>query len=183
MAMTNAELRTDIARLDEKLRQIRIDNGRNPDPKPRPKIVDIPLSMALVDRLQPLKVIAVKYAAVLAADQITRIDLSKLAKYEEAAKVLRYSTGFWCGLHALGADSFLQTIKRVNEAIDTGKTDELDINGLMRKVHFSIGLMTKDSALSYEIKGAEVIAEDDVDTAIAAALTEINQYEEDDKYE
>lgn len=183
MAMTNAELRTDIARLDEKLRQIRIDNGRNPDPKPRPKIVDIPLSMALVDRLQPLKVIAVKYAALLAAGQITRIDVSKLAKYEEAAKVLRYSTGFWCGLHALGAGGFLQIIRRVNEAIDTGKTDELDINGLMRKVHFSIGLMTKDSALSYEIRGAAVIAEDDVDTAIADVLPEINEYEEEDSYE
>ncbi|RAI96860.1 hypothetical protein DET54_106218 [Paenibacillus pabuli] len=183
MAMTNAELRTDIARLGEKLRQIRIDNGRNPDPQPRPKVVDIPLSMALVDRLQPLKVIAVKYAAVLAAGQITRIDVSKLAKYEEAAKVLRYSTGFWCGLHALGAGAFLQIINRVNEAIDNGKTDELDINGLMRKVHFSIGLMTKDSALSYEIRGAAVIAEEDVDTAIADILPEINQYEEDDRYE
>lgn len=53
----------------------------------------------------------------------------------------------------------------------------------MRKVHFSIGLMTKDSALSYEIRGAAVMTEDDVDTAIAAALTEINQYEEDDSYE
>ncbi|WP_339167142.1 hypothetical protein MKX75_23905 [Paenibacillus sp. FSL R5-0341] len=183
MAMTNAELRTDIARLDEKLRQIRIDNGRNLDPKPRPKIVDIPLSMALVDRLQPLKVIAVKYAAVLAADQITRIDLSKLAKYEEAAKVLRYSTGFWCSIHALGAGSFLRIIKRVNEAIDTGKTDELDINGLMRKVHFSIGLMTKDSALAYEIKGAAVMAEDAVYIAIAEVLPKIHQYEEDDMYE
>ncbi|WP_427052368.1 hypothetical protein [Paenibacillus sp. TC-CSREp1] len=183
MAMTNAELRTDIARLDEKLRQIRIDNGRNPNPKPRPKIVDIPLSVALIDRLQPLKVIAVKYAAVLAAGQITRIDVSKLAKYEEAAKILRYSMGFWCGLHALGAGAFLQIIRRVNEAIDTGKTDELDINGLMRKVHFSIGLMTKDSALSYEIRGAAVIAEEDVDTAIADVLPEINEYEEDDSYE
>lgn len=191
MAMTNAELRTDIAHLAEKLRQARIEQGRNPDPEPRPKIVDIPLSMALVDRLQPLKVIAVKYAAVLAAGQITRIDVSKLAKYEEAAKVLHYSTSFWCGIHALGAEGFLQIMRRVNEAIDTGKTDELDINGLMRKVHFSIGLMKKDYALSHDVKdyekqhgrGAAVIAEEDVDTAIADVLPEINEYEEDDRYE
>ncbi|WP_201782243.1 hypothetical protein [Paenibacillus xylanivorans] len=181
--MTNAELRTDNTRLAERLRQIRIEQGRKPEPEPRPKVVDIPLSVALVDRLQPLKVIAVKYAGVLAVGQITRIDISKLAKYEEAAKVLRYSKGFWCGLHGLGAGGFLQIIRRVNEAIDTGKTDELDINGLMRKVHFSIGLMTKDSALSYEIRGATVIAEDDVDTAIADVLPEINKYEEDDSYE
>ncbi|MDR9748822.1 hypothetical protein [Paenibacillus taichungensis] len=183
MAITNAELRTDIAHLTEKLRQIRIEQGRNPDPVPRPKIVDIPLSMALVDRLQPLKVIAVKYAGVLAAGQITRIDVTKLAKYEKAANILRYSTGFWCGIHAFGARVFLQIINRVNEAIDNGKTDGLDINGLMRKVHFSIGLMTKDSALSYEVRGAAVIAEDDVDTAIADLLPEINEYEEDDSYE
>ncbi|MNI98315.1 hypothetical protein D3C73_1571410 [compost metagenome] len=53
----------------------------------------------------------------------------------------------------------------------------------MRKVHFSIGLMTKDSALSYEIRGTAVIAEEDVDTAIADVLPEINEYEEDDSYE
>jgi hypothetical protein len=183
MAMTNEELRTDNTRLAERLRLIRIDNGRNPDPEPRPKVVDIPLSLALVDRLQPLKVIAVKYAGVLAAGQITRIDVNKLAKYEEAAKMLRYSTGFWCGIHAFGARFILQIIKRVNEAIETGKTDELDINGLMRKVHFSIGLMTKGSALSYEIRGATVMTEEDVDTAIADVLPEINEYEEDDRYE
>jgi hypothetical protein len=183
MAMTNVELRTDNAQLAERLRQIRIEQGRKPEPEPRPKVVDIPLSMALVNRLQPLKVIAVKYAAVLAAGQITRIDVSKLAKYEEAAKVLHYSTGFWCGIHALGAGAFLQIINRVNEAIDNGKTEELDINGLMRKVHFNIGLMTKDSALSYEIKGSAVLAEEAVDTAIAEVLPEINEYEEDDMYE
>lgn len=183
MGMTNADLRTDTTQLAERLRQIRIEQGRNPDPEPRPKVVDIPLSKALVSRLQPLKIIAVKYAGVLSAGQITRIDVSKLAKYEEAVTILRYSKGFWCGIHAFGARVFLQIINRVNEAIDTGKTDELDINGLMRKVHFSIGLMTKDSALSYEIKGAAVLAEEGVDTAIAATLTEINKYEEDDSYE
>ncbi|UOK62846.1 hypothetical protein MT997_32735 [Paenibacillus sp. OVF10] len=191
MAMTNEELRTDTAQLAVRLRQVRIEQGRNHDPEPRPKVVDIPLSKAVVDRLQPFKVIAVKYAAVLAAGQITRIDVSKLAKYEEAAKLLHYSTGFWCGIHALGADSFLQIIKRVNEAIDSGTTDELDINGLMRKVHFSIGLMTKDSALSHEIndyekkngRGSAVMAEEDIDTAIAEVLPEINKYEEDDMYE
>ncbi|HBU80877.1 MAG TPA: hypothetical protein DEF35_04445 [Paenibacillus sp.] len=191
MAMTNEELWTDTAQLAERLRQIRIEQGRNPDPEPRPKVVDIPLSKALVDRLQPFKVIAVKYAGVLASGQVTRIDVSKLAKYEEAAKVLHYSKGFWCGLHALGAGAFLQIIKRVNEAIDSGTTDELDINGLMRKVHFSIGLMTKDSALSHEIndyekehgRGSAVMAEEAVDTAIAEVMPEINKYEEDDMYE
>lgn len=191
MAMTNEELRTDTAQLAEKLRQVRIEQGRNPYPEPRPNVVDIPLSRALVDRLQPFKVIAVKYAGVLASGKVTHIDVSKLAKYEEAAKVLRYSKGFWCGIHALGADSFLQIIKRVNEAIDSDMTDELDINGLMRKIHFSIGLMTKDSALSHEIndyekehgRGSTVMAEEDVDIAIAEVMPAINQYEEDDRYE
>ncbi|WP_418039181.1 hypothetical protein [Paenibacillus xylanilyticus] len=191
MAMTNAELRTDIAHLAEKLRQVRIEQGRNPDPEPRPKVVDIPLSRALVDRLQPFKVIAVKYAGVLASGQVTSIDVSKLVKYKEAAKVLHYSKGFWCGIHALGAESFLQIINRINEAIDNDKTDELDINGLMRKVHFSIGLMTKDSAMSHEIddyekehgRGSAVMSKEDVDSAFAEALAEINEYEEDYKYE
>lgn len=191
MAMTNEELRTDITQLAERLRQIRIEQGRNPDPEPRPKVVDIPLSRALVDRLQPFKVIAVKYAGVLSSGQVTRIDVSKLVKYEEAAKVLHYSKGFWCGIHALGAESFLQIINRVNEAIDNGNTDELDINGLMRKVHFSIGLMTKDSAMSHEIndyekehgRGSAVMSEEAVDSAFTEALAEINEYEEDDRYE
>lgn len=191
MAMTNEELRTDNAQLAEKIRQIRIEQGKNPDPEPRPKVVDIPLSTALVDRLQPLKVIAVKYAGVLASGQVTRIDVSKLARYEEAVKILRYSKGFWCGIHAFGARVFLQIIKHINEAIDTGKTDELDINGLMRKVHFSIGLMTKDCAMSHEINeyekqygsGSAAMAEEDVDIAIAEVMPEINQYEEDDNYE
>jgi hypothetical protein len=192
--MTNDEIRIDIAALTERLRQIRIEQGRPADPPKRKKCVDIPLSLALVERLQPFRAIAVKYASILAAGQVMRIDTDKLAEYGEMARLLRHSVGFFCGLHALGADGVLAAMKRINALIDAGRIDEINTNKEMRGVHFCIELMTKDEGLRHDAfdhrdkydfdarKEAERLLSDPValQAAIDKALKEI---EEDDIYE
>ncbi|GGG15817.1 hypothetical protein [Paenibacillus aceti] len=149
--MTNDELRVDIAALTERLRQIRIEQGLTPDPPEREDFVDIPLSLALVERLQPFRAIAVKYASILAAGQVTRIDMDKLVEYEEIAHMLMRSVGFWCGLHGFSAGATLQMMKHINEMIDAGKTDEINTSDEMRKIRIYIGWMTKDDGLGHDL--------------------------------
>lgn len=148
---TNDQIRSSIAELTERLRQIRIEQGLPPEAKPRPRVIDIPLSLALVERLQPFRAIAIKYASILAAGQVTRIDTDKLAEYEGLARLLRCSVGFWCGMHALGAGSALAIMKHLNTMIDEGKAGEINISDEMRKLHIFIGWMTKDSGLNHDL--------------------------------
>ncbi|PAK55420.1 hypothetical protein [Paenibacillus sp. 7541] len=148
---TNDQIRSSIADLTERLRQARVEQGLPPEAKPRPEVVEMPLSLALVERLQPFRAIAIKYAAILAAGQVTRIDTDKLAEYEEMVRLLRRSVGFWCGMHALGAGSVLATMKRLNTMIDEGKAGEINISDEMRKLHIFIGWMTKDSGLDHDL--------------------------------
>jgi len=192
--MTNDEIRLDIAALTERLRQIHIEQGRPADPPKRKKCVDIPLSLALVERLQPFRAIAVKYASILAAGQVMRIDTDKLAEYGEMARLLRHSVGFFCGLHALGADGVLAAMQRINALIDAGRIDEINTNKEMRGVHFCIELMTKDEGLRHDAfdhrdkynfdvrKEAERLLSDPV--ALQAAIDKaFKEIEEDDIYE
>lgn len=192
--MTNDEIRIDIAALTERLRQIRIEQGRPADPPERRKCVDIPLSLALVERLQPFRAIAVRYASILAAGQVTRIDTDKLAGYAEMARLLRHSVGFFCGLHALGASGVLAAMKRINALIDAGRTDEINTNEEMRGVHFCIEWMTKDEGLRHDAYDhrdkydgdarieAERLLSDPA--ALQAAIDRaLEQIEEDDIYE
>lgn len=150
MAASNAELRTDIVDLTERIRTIRIEQGLTPDPLPRPKVVGITLSLALVERLQPFNAIAIKYASILAQGEVTRIDTDRLSDYEKYAQLLHYSTGTFCAVHSLGARWAFQVIRRVNEAIDNGTTDMLDVTRAMREMHYCIGFMTKDDGLGFD---------------------------------
>ncbi|MDU7472099.1 MAG: hypothetical protein E7L01_01880 [Paenibacillus macerans] len=149
--MTNDEIRLDIAGLTERLRQIRIEKGLPPDPPEREDFVEIPLSLALVERLQPFRAIAVRYASILAAGQVARIDMDKLAEYAEMARVLNRSVGFFCSLHALGANGVLAAMKRINALIDAGRSDEINTNKEMRGVHYCIEWMTKDEGLRHDL--------------------------------
>ncbi|WP_199925471.1 hypothetical protein [Paenibacillus bouchesdurhonensis] len=149
--MTNDELRVDTAALTERLRQIRIEQGLSPDPPERKRCVEMPLSLALVERLQPFRAIAVKYASILAAGQVTRIDTDKLAEYAEIAGLLAHSVGFFSGIHALGASATLDMMNHINGMIDAGKSDEINISDEMRKLHIYIGWFTKDDGLGHDI--------------------------------
>ncbi|WHX49115.1 hypothetical protein QNH46_24260 [Paenibacillus woosongensis] len=149
--MTNDELRVDIAALTECLRQIRIEKGLPPDPPERKQRVEMPLSLALVERLQPFRAIAVKYASIIAAGQVTRIDTDRLAEYAELARLLSHSVGFFSGIHALGARAALDIMNHINELIDAGKSDEINISDEMRKLHIYIGFMTKDDGLGHDL--------------------------------
>lgn len=148
---TNNQIRSSIAELTERLRQIRIEKGLPTEAKPRPKTVGIPLSLALVERLQPFRAIVIKYASILAAGQVTRIETEKLAEYEEMAKLLGHSVGSWCGIHALGARSSLAIMNYLNAMIDEGRASEINISDEMRKLYIAIGWMTKDDGLNHDL--------------------------------
>lgn len=145
--LTNEQIRSDIADLTERIRQIRVEQGLPPDPLPRPKAVSIPLSLALIERLEPFKAIVIKLASILAQGRVTRIDTGKLAQYEEYARLLRYSRGDWCAIHAMGAQGAFSIIERMNHAIDSGDTEDFDVNDAMRRLHYCVGYMTENSAL------------------------------------
>ncbi|MNJ59858.1 hypothetical protein D3C77_555610 [compost metagenome] len=87
----------------------------------------------------------------MAAGQVTRIDTDKLAEYAEIARLLRHSVGFFSGIHALGARAALDMMNHINELIDAGKSDEINISDEMRKLHIYIGWLTKDGGLGHDI--------------------------------
>ncbi|OMD44299.1 hypothetical protein [Paenibacillus odorifer] len=147
MAVTNTQLQADIADLTERVRAIRVEKGLPADPLPRPRSVDIPLSLALIDRLQPFKAIVVKLATILAQGQTARIDTGKLEKYAEYGRLLAYSRGTWSFLHSWGVHGAFSIIERMNSAIDNGQEADFDTNDAMRRIHYAIGYMTKDSGL------------------------------------
>ncbi|OZQ66556.1 hypothetical protein [Paenibacillus odorifer] len=197
MALTNDELRADIAQLTERLRAIRVEKGLSADPLPRPRVVEIPLSFALIDRLQPFKAIVVKLATILAQGQTARIDTGKLEKYAEYGRLLAYSRGTWSFFHSWGVHGAFSIIERMNSAIDSGQVADFDTNDAMRRIHYAIGYMTKDSGLEndkhyyYKESGAYPHEEtarllsdpDALQAAIDEALTLIPTKEEDDLYE
>lgn len=142
---TNDEIRLDIAGLTERIRQIRIDQGHPPDLIPSPEVVSIPLSLAIIERSEPFKAIAIKYAKVLAEGTAPRVDTDKLAQYEEWGRLLSYSKGFWCRWYGTGIRGLIGVIKRVNQAIDD-EDESLDVMATMRRVHFFLSsCITRDS--------------------------------------
>lgn len=197
MTVTNAQLQADIAQLTERVRAIRIEQGLPADPLPRPEVVDLPLSLALIDRLQPFRAIAVKLATILAQGQTARIDTGKLEKYAEYGRFLNYSRGFWCRIHSTGAHGALSVINRMNSAIDSGQVADFDVNKAMRDMHFCIEWMTKDSAMNHDVfdyyKESGVYPHEEkerllsdpaaLQAAIDEAITLIPTKEEDDLYE
>ncbi|NJJ38393.1 hypothetical protein [Paenibacillus apii] len=194
---TNEELRVDIAELTERLRQIRIEKGLPADTLPRPKVVSIPLSLALIDRMEPFKAIVIKLASILAQGQTTRIDTGKLKSYAEYVRLLSYSRGFWCTIYATGAQGAFSIIEQMNSVIDSGQLDDFDVNDAMRHLHYAIGYMTKDLALVndeyryfqetgvYPGVEKERLLSDPatLQTAIDEAMAQLPTKEEDDLYE
>lgn len=196
MARTNDEIRVDIVGLTERIRQIRIDQGLPLDPKPEPKVVSIPLSLAIIERSETFKAIAIKYAKVLAEGTAPRIATDKLAQYEEWGRLLSYSKGFWCGWYGTGVRGLIGVIKRVNQAIDD-EDEILDVMATMRRVHFFISsCITREStridAYDYHREtGVYPNAEKErllsdpaaFQAAIDEALAQLHPKEEDGLYE
>lgn len=147
---TNKEIRVESADLTERLRQIRIDKGLPPDPEPRPKIVDIALSHAIIDRMEPFKAIVIKYASLLSQGKFVSIDTDKLAKYREYADFLRYSTGLISGVYGMGASAALSCMDRINQAITDGTADMLSATEQARHLHYDIGFMSRDEGMRHE---------------------------------
>lgn len=153
--MTNDELRVDIAELMERLRQLRIEKGLPPKPLPRPQIVGLPLAGALVKRSAPFKAIAVKLASILTQGHAIRIDVSNLEQYREYELLLRYSHGKWGWFFATGIFIVFQEIERINSAIDEGNVEELDINGILRRLHLALStFLSKDYVVGWDMYDA-----------------------------
>ena len=93
--MNMEELRSSLAELSEQVRAERLERGLPAEPPP--DFVGIPLSIALIRRLEPFQRIAVKYLAILAEGTIHRVDTNKLVQYREYAEVLSKSIGTFCG--------------------------------------------------------------------------------------
>ncbi|MEK5420161.1 hypothetical protein [Paenibacillus sp. FSL L8-0708] len=194
MALTNEELRIDIAQLTERVRAIRIEQGLSVDPLPRPRVVDIPLSLALIDRLQPFRAIAVKLASILAQGQTARIDTSRLEKYAEYGRLLSCSRGTFSAFHSWGVQGAFSIIERMNSAIDNGEVADFDTNDAMRRIHYAIGYMTRESGICNDSHGyytetgvwpraekERLLSDPDaLQAAIDEAMTLIPTKEEDD---
>lgn len=135
--MTNAEIRIDTERLGEKLRQWRVENGLSPDPKRIEPFVSVPLSLALMDRLQPFIAISIKYAAILASGTLHRVDTSKFNQYAEYVALLQFSNGTWCKWASSGIRSMLRIMERLNETAD----EDVNIAEVLRNIHFAIEMM------------------------------------------
>lgn len=131
----------DIDRLSEQVRQWRIERGLSPEPKRIEPFVEVPLSMAIMDRMQPFVRIAIKYAALLADGVIHRIDTGKFAEYREYAELLNFSRGFWCRYAgALGVYTMLNVMDAVNEASD----EDIHLPDVLQTAHFAIEMMRHD---------------------------------------
>lgn len=137
----------DVARLTERLRQIRIDQGLDPDPKPVPKLVSTPLALAIIGRFKPLTAIMVKYARILAEGEVTRIDTDRLSQYVEYANLLRYAEEKFYSAPGLGVRLSLGVINRVNNAIDEDTLDTLDVNAQVRRLHIALNWLTRRDTL------------------------------------
>ncbi len=198
--MTNDEIRLDIAGLTERLRQIRIEKGLPPDPLPLPQIVDLPLAGALIERLKSFKPIAVKYAAILAEERLTWVDVSKLEHYARYARILGYSKGLFGGFYASGVRMMFNLMEHVNRAIDEGKTEDFSTRTAVWRAHIALSLIKSDglssdmwdeygSRLSEGHRAAEaemkrLITDDDAfQAACDEAMTQLPTKEEEDLYE
>ena len=140
--MDNAQLSVEVGRLSEQIRQIRVEQGLPPEPNRIEPFVSIPLSMVLIDKLEPFLRIAVKYTSVLAAGTLHRIDTKAFAQYREYAEVLSCSEGLWCRWSASGYRWMLQLMDHINAASD----EELLLTHLSRRALFCIEMMRHDTS-------------------------------------
>lgn len=154
----------DVARLTERIRKLRIDQGLDPDPKPVPRFVSTPLALAIIGRLKPFTAIVVKYARLLAESEVTRIDTDKLSRYVECANLLRYAEEKFYSVPGLGVRLSLGVINRVNNAIDEDKLDTLDINAQVRRLHIALKWLTSRDTL----KKAKVFSDEETFQAVIA---------------
>lgn len=138
---TNEEIRIDTAALAERLRQWRIEQGLPPEPKRVKPFVSIPLSLILLERLQPFVQIAVKYTALLAGGTVHRIDTAAFDKYREYAEILQGSCGTWCKWSSTGFLGMLKTMEKVN----TTAEDDFHLSDILRLAHFEIEMMRHDT--------------------------------------
>ncbi|URJ43970.1 hypothetical protein MF628_003634 [Paenibacillus polymyxa] len=154
----------DVARLTERIRKLRIDQGLGPYPKPIPKLVSTPLALDIIDRLKPFTAIVVKYARILASGEVTRIDTDRLSQYVEYAKLLKHAEGELYGVPGFGVKLSLGVINRVNNAIDEDKLDTLDINAQVRSLHIALKWLTSRDTM----KKAEVFSDEETFQAAIA---------------
>ncbi|MBE0335583.1 hypothetical protein [Paenibacillus sp. 23TSA30-6] len=132
----------DVARLTERIRKLRIEQGLDQYPKLVPKFVSTPLAWSIIGRLKPFTAIVVKYARLLAEGEVTRIDTDRLSQYVEYAKLLKHAEEELYGVPGWGVRLSLGVINRVNNAVDEDKLDTLDINAQVRSLHIALKWLT-----------------------------------------
>lgn len=196
MAWVSIDSQRTTEELLEHFRQMRIDEGLPPDPEPRPEVVSVPLSLALIERMKPFEAIVIKYTKVLAEGTAPRVDTDKLTQYEEWARLLSYSRGRWCSWYGSGAIGMLHQIERVNQAIEA-EDESLDVVAEMRHAHFIIDCFLKRDSIRddeydysketgvYPKAEKERLLSDPaaLQAAIDEALAQLHPKEEDDLYE
>ncbi|MEK4061677.1 MULTISPECIES: hypothetical protein [unclassified Paenibacillus] len=200
MALTNAELQTDIQRLAETIRAIRVRQGLPADPLPLPRTVEEPLAGALIKRLEPFRAIAVKYASLLADGRIAHVDISKLERYREYGRMLIYARGIWSSFYGTAVNGIFQQLDKISAAVESGEAAEVDTNRMMRTFHLLLETFMKADGNSWDMftayggysderRAAEaelkrLIADDEAfQTAYDEALAQLPTKEEDDLYE
>ncbi|MDO3681697.1 hypothetical protein [Paenibacillus ehimensis] len=142
MADTLEMIRADITDLKERLRELRIEQGKPPEAPPN--FVPVPLSIVLAERVRSFIPIAIKYASLLAGGTLHRVDTSKFEHYRRDAELLCRSTGLWCSLVGGGVYAIIRVMDDVNAIIDAGEEENAHIPGLLRRFHFALELARHD---------------------------------------
>ncbi|SFS76365.1 hypothetical protein [Paenibacillus sp. 453mf] len=141
MAQSNAEIIVNIEELKERIRQTRIEQGLDPEPKQWPKFMDEELSIALTNRIQPFRAIVIKYASILAQGQLMNLDVCKFEIYRDYARLLRFSCEFLYSIPGLGVVTALNVIEKINGDIDNGTVDTINVSGHVRTLRHAIHWM------------------------------------------
>ncbi|HZG87308.1 hypothetical protein [Paenibacillus sp.] len=111
-------------------------------PEEPESFVEVPLSIAIAERLEPFKAIAVKYASIIAQGRFIRIDTSKFGEYRRYLKLLQYSKGTDAPRFGSFFGSIIGYMDEVNRHIDDGTTDQIDKAAFIRKLYFAIDIGT-----------------------------------------
>lgn len=151
---TNAEIRSDIADLIARLREIRTEKGLPPEPLPRPELVEEPLAGALIKRLEPFRAIAVKYASLLADGRVAHVDVTKLERYRAYGRMLYYARGMWNSGYGSAVNSIFNQLDKINAAIKSGEADEIDTNRMMRLFHMWLETFMKADGNGWDMHEA-----------------------------
>ncbi|WP_028546245.1 hypothetical protein [Paenibacillus taiwanensis] len=136
-------------RLRQEIRDWRVSVGKSPEPPDNEKFLGVPLSSVLVSRIQPFKAIAVKYASIIAQGVVVPINTAELDEYRKYFRLLCHSKGLFCGLVGTGGLGVLRIMDDINNAIEEGAADRLNLTDSMRQLHFCIELLNHDSGFDY----------------------------------